>query len=311
VSKLHNRLSKRDDLDIGDTAKLPDSLDLRLIHEIGSYIPIITLPVIPKDGDKSLDQSGRTQTPLLSSFGPCTLAALRAGLFRSPETVAQLRSEAADRFMRWREVECAVADICSVRHGIVGPDFSTSGSRTRRQLSSLSWDKARWESEWMPTFSADVAKRLRENTITQRSVEANKSIPGFAERGTSEPSLSDDSNGPTTESTMCNFASPTTTVPTIPDSPDFPLAAETRFGEVPKSCPFAETVPSPVFGRGAMYDPLHLPSLFIFSISLLGPLKERFDGSLSFIWDALEQAPVRMALLGGFVVGVGVGLVIH
>ncbi|KIL66053.1 hypothetical protein M378DRAFT_124543 [Amanita muscaria Koide BX008] len=244
------------------TSKLPDSSDLRLVVDLAPYIPVISLPILPKDGDGCLvEKPGRIQSPKVSCFKPRTLAALRAGLFRSPEIVAQLRSEAADRFMRWREVECAVADIFSIRNGALSPDISPSGYHNAQRSSPSSWDKARWESEWMPTFSVDVAKRLREGTITQRIKEFSQD--------------------------------------------------ETKFGYVPKTCPFAETVPSPVFGRNPMYDPLHLPSLLVFSISLLGPLRERFDGSLSFVWDALEQVQVRVALLGGFVVGLGVGLVIR
>ena len=79
----------------------------------------------------------------------------------------------------------------------------------------------------------------------------------------------------------------------------------------PKTCGFAESFSPPSFGRSSIYDPLHLPSLVVFSISLLGPLKERLEDSLSFLWDALDQFQVKVALLGGFLVGIGVGLVIQ
>lgn len=187
------------------------------MDELGSHIPIITL-------------SSDSHIPALSSFQPRFLPTLRAGLFRSPETLALLRSEAADRFMRWREIECAVTDICSVRYS---PNDT---------LASSSWDKEKWESEWMPSFSADVAKRLNP----------------------------------------------------------------------PKTCSFAESFqPPPAFGRSSIYDPLHLPSLLVFSISLLGPLKERLEDSLSFFWDALDQFQVKAALIGGFLVGIGVGLILR
>jgi hypothetical protein len=47
----------------------------------------------------------------LSAFQPSSAVALRSGLFHSPETVALLRSEAVDRFFRWREVEKSVERI--------------------------------------------------------------------------------------------------------------------------------------------------------------------------------------------------------
>ena len=128
--------------------------------------------------------------------------------------------------MRWREIECAVADIYSVRHS---PGDSSA------------WDKEKWESEWMASFSADVAKRL----------------------------------------------------------------------DTHKTCSSAESFPPYAFGRNSIYDPLHLPSLLVFSISLLGPLKERLEDSLSFFWDAVDQIQVRAALIGGFLVGISVGFVIQ
>ena len=78
-----------------------------------------------------------------------------------------------------------------------------------------------------------------------------------------------------------------------------------------KTCTSAEPFAPSAFGRSYIYDPLHLPSLLMFSISLLGPLKERLEDSLSFFWDALDQIQVRAALIGGFLVGIGVGLVIQ
>ncbi|KAF8635743.1 hypothetical protein AX15_000359 [Amanita polypyramis BW_CC] len=282
-------------------SQVPDNLDFRIVDDLGAHIPIITFPTLSRN---TQDRSYGTQVPVLSSFQPYSLTALRAGLFRSPEIVALLRSEAADRFMRWREIECAVADICSIRNGTYSPEADTSGSVTTNDnlahLSpSLSWDKAKWESEWMPSFSVDVAKRIRQGTITQRpEVPVAKESPVGEIIEAPEPS--------------CTLDATLVTPPTpLPLNSQGSLQNEKRSSYTPKTCSFAETFPSPSFGRSAMYDPLHFPSLLIFSVSLLGPLKERFDGSLSFFWDAFEQVQVKVALISGFVIGIGVGLAIR
>jgi hypothetical protein len=59
------------------------------------------------------------------------------------------------------------------------------------------------------------------------------------------------------------------------------------------------------FGRS--YDPLHLPSLVMFSISLLGPLRVRVGKTVAGFVEALGDGNVRMAALGGFCIGVGLG----
>ncbi|PFH51159.1 hypothetical protein AMATHDRAFT_143228 [Amanita thiersii Skay4041] len=217
-----------------------DYVDRRLISEIGPFIPIIVLPSLSTGSYGPAEETWRPMP--ISSFRPATLGALRSGLFHSPETLSQLRSQAADRFLRWREIECAVADIFAEREGRLSAD-----AKKERWSPSSTWDKAKWESEWMPNLSVDVAKRMRQGTITQRTLRRNLSpLPGIT----------------TTQGS-------------------------------------------------ATYDPLHLPSLVIFSMSLLSPLKDRLDISFSSLWDALGEMQVRVALIGGFFVGIGVGLVVH
>jgi len=98
-------------------------------------------------------------------------------------------------------------------------------------------------------LSRDVAKRLRENTLTERNV-----------RYYSDDDSGVDAHDPSRSS----------------------------------SC----------LGR---YDPLHLPSLIMFSISLLGPLRARVGKSISGFVEALGDCNVRVALLGGFCMGIGFG----
>ncbi len=119
--------------------------DRAIVDGLGAHIPVVLLPA----GPRSL------RLPV-SAFRPSSTHALRAGIFHSPETLSLLRGEAAERFLRWREVERAVR---SVRE-----------SRTdARSQNSVAWDKAAWETEWDATLSRDVARRLREGTITAGS----------------------------------------------------------------------------------------------------------------------------------------------
>jgi hypothetical protein len=95
----------------------------------------------------------RARLPV-SAFHPSSTQALRVGIFRSPETLNLLRTEAADRFLRWREIERAAGTIHESRKD------------TRSQQGMAAWDKVAWETEWDATLSRDVARRLRENTAT-------------------------------------------------------------------------------------------------------------------------------------------------
>lgn len=103
------------------------------------HIPVVIMRLGP-------DHTHFPSRPHMSSFRPRSAAALRNGLFRSPETLSSLRYEAAERFLRWREVECAVEGI----------------NASHRETVSLSsnehlWNKAKWEAEWESRLSQDVA----------------------------------------------------------------------------------------------------------------------------------------------------------
>lgn len=163
----------------------------------------------------------------MSSFRPSSPSALRNGLFRSPETLSSLRYEAAERFLRWREVERAVENIAALHR------------ETAHYIAEKpqGWDKARWEAEWEIRLSQDVAARTRENTITTRP----------------------DAIGP------------------------------------PIPC----------------VDPLHLSSLLSLSLSLLEPVRDHLHKSLSSVWAKLSDGEVRVALLGSFCIGIGIGLIIR
>ena len=114
-----------------------------MIDGLGAHIPIVVLPStgVP-----------RPRLPI-SAFRPSSTYGLRAGIFRSSETLNLLRNEAAERFLRWREIERAAHTVHE--------------SRTDAQSQQgAAWDKAAWETEWDATLSCDVARRLREDTVT-------------------------------------------------------------------------------------------------------------------------------------------------
>ena len=150
-----------------------------------------------------------------------------------------LRGEAADRFLRWREVERSVREI------------KTAGKRKRdseHEIRMEGWSKAKWETEWMEYHSLHVARRMRESTITQGAA-------------TKDQSQSKETFHP------------------------------------PSSISF---------------DPLHLPSLFFFTLSLFDPLKSKMKQCVTGFWGDWEWklSAMQMAIIGGvgFCFGLGVGL---
>ncbi|KAI0061129.1 hypothetical protein BV25DRAFT_795376 [Artomyces pyxidatus] len=184
----------------------PTEHDSALLAELSAHVPVVVLPP--------------ARVPRASAFRPTSPFALRAGLFRAPETLALLRAEAADRFLRWREVERAVHAVRRTHH------------HARASQSTAAWSKAAWESEWDASLSHDVARRLREGTVT---------------------------------------------------------------GE---EAPRPSCAPAP-------FDPLHLPSLFVFSMSLFAPVKE----SLRQVH--LSGTRLGLVLVGTLCAGVGIGMMLR
>lgn len=142
---------------------------------ISPYTPVITLPSVHSSAVKS------RSLKLMSSFRPQSAAALRQGLFRSPQTIAALRSEAADRFMRWRELEYAVDDY-SQTLGRRTTALDTLNDSLSTDAGSRGWNKSEWEA----SLSEDVARRMAERhshsqshsqTTTEYNEKNSKSFP--------------------------------------------------------------------------------------------------------------------------------------
>jgi hypothetical protein len=277
--------------------------------------------------------------------------ALRAGLFHSPETVALLRSEAADRFLRWREVEKAVEGIwegsLSVAFGRAGPSSEGYGSDNERRMEAEagvgtvraargkpkrsnsgrhnrvaggewsrrerlwgrtggeraadassggmkskaeSWSKAKWEAEWMEDHAQEVARRMREG--------ASRGAAQRSRTGTMLPPL----RTPQALSASVNAQSPAQGASSAGGDD---TAVERSSPDVDKQ---RYSAPPLARAPGASFDPLHLPSLLILTVSLLAPLRECIGAVVLRAAGTLRETRVQVALVGGFCVGVGVGV---
>jgi hypothetical protein len=132
------------------------------------------------------------------------------------------------------------------------------------------WNKTKWEAEWLESLSRDVdmVRRTREPAVTEKTVAM---APSTLQNKKRSKCISD-------------------------DGPRVPQRQQQRH-----SASYASAA-NPTF------DPLHLPSLIAFSVSLLGPLKARLGESMRETWLVLNETKVRVALLGGFCLGIGVCL---
>lgn len=312
---------------IAVTAILP--FEQHLIAELSTHIPLIVLPSHSSSPSRPIPSRSTTyhQSPYsrrqslqglhgaersdvlrfakLSSIRPHSAHALRHALLRSPEALATLRLEASERFMRWREVERAVGHVLRGtspssppserepdRTPVVPRDEPQQLRRRSAGHTQHRWDKARWEAEWEGALATDVAKTLRARRAKGKGMERRSTV-------TSRPKL-----GRPRLSPMCT---------------DVGVDAREHAG----------TAGEEGASGAPHFDPLHIPSLLKFSISLLGPLKSRIarlftpspsdeavlrgaadvdapgDGARYF-----RTAGMKWALIGVFCAGIGVGVVL-
>lgn len=59
------------------------------------------------------------------------------------------------------------------------------------------------------------------------------------------------------------------------------------------------------------FDPLHLPSLLIFSLSILGPFHNRLGQVVMRALNAIYSCNVKLAVVGGFCIGLGTGILLR
>ncbi|TFK29419.1 hypothetical protein FA15DRAFT_663956 [Coprinopsis marcescibilis] len=306
----------------------PTPLDRLIIDSLGGDIPIIVLssassnttssvssssnhsPVIPSSTSTFISSFARTLNSKLSSFRPFNAVSLKHGLFQSPEVINTLRMEASERFMRWREVELAVSGVLSKRARLApvqAPPLRTRGLKPSWDR----WDKDKWERDWMEDFSKDVSVRLQQARVKRG--EHPQLLP--------PPYLSIDHD------LKRLTASPAYSSTSLPGEFERPPSSTSSYQQPhPLLVPHAHQT----------FDPLHLPSLVLFTVSMLGPLKTRIldaiwgptysthnlTGHQSITNEKLDLGPVvrreekhsfvRWFVVGGllsvgFVVGVSVG----
>ncbi|OJT06825.1 hypothetical protein TRAPUB_2342 [Trametes pubescens] len=278
----------------------PTPAEKSLIEALSPHIPIVVLPLAsPATRDSPPNVSYKISSPHLSSFRPASIDALRIGLFRNPSTLARLRAEAASRFLRWREVERAVE---RVQWGVHASTSQTTAMKTPMPAHAHPnekrgwWDKEEWEAQWEGELSHEVALHLRRRRAgTVRRITPLSSLPPASQtsyfRARDAPSA-------------------------VPDTPMPRDADEQERGLLSPSCP------------SAAFDPLHIPSLVVFSVSLLGALRTRVARSVGL--HGVKRAAgavvpedgqqrrggrsfgyrfgIGFALMSAFCAGVGIGL---
>ncbi|KAI9060036.1 hypothetical protein FKP32DRAFT_1668357 [Trametes sanguinea] len=243
------------------------SVERALIDALSPHIPIIILPspaAAPTAGyPYPPNLSYKIFSPHASGFRPATLEALRKGLFRSPNILASLRAEAASRFLRWREIERAVERVqwgvsssSSTAHPLATKPPQSDGSSTGEKRGW--WDKEAWEAQWEGSLSQEVALHVRRRRA-----------------GTTRRIAPLDATERQTSYFRGAGLSPDASVGAL-DTP-MPRDAD-KGGLLSPPCPSA-----------AAFDPLHLPSLMVFSFSLLGALRTRVGRALGFSPSALPS----------------------
>ena len=187
--------------------------------------------------------------------------------------------EAAGRFLRWREVDRVVRALHPTTPQRVAPEkgISSVQSLTRSVVAGnvvrtlegrkgwRGWDKERWEREWMADFSRDVAVGVREmkgESLTlggshltvraeTRSVRASGVYVPPSPAGSYRGRLAERGNEGGDDG----------------EGQDDVLAFDEKHAVAPRIITYTHS---------HSFDPLHFPSLVLFTVSMLGPLKTRF-----------------------------------
>ncbi|TFK69836.1 hypothetical protein BDN72DRAFT_857371 [Pluteus cervinus] len=297
---------------------VPTSSDRLILNTLSTEIPIIVLPRLSSYAYhqshhhqrlSSRDMEDDSLNARLSTFQPSSAIALRTGLFNSPETLALLRSEATDRFLKWREVEREVegitaatqsrATVLATSQTVVMPGRGGAQRQHERQQTlthnpligsaklkrqplprwqreDLSpWDQARWEAKWESNLSVDVARRLREENL-------------LANNNRTAPSPEEADLETTFHPAARKFTPPPPPPPSNLGTFRYPSPLEKEDSNMSNT---TRGVPGSWSGgtgaghlnrdeSGYEYDPLHLPSLLMFSLSLLGPLQTKIGQTI-------------------------------
>lgn len=302
------------------TRSLPTSLQ-------DTHVPIITLSLARSPWDKILASPPRHIR--LSDFQPTSIGGLRSGLLNDPQVLRTLREESALGFLRWREIERAVDGLGSRIQGshsqaqsIVSQDpFEPTMPRhtptRRRRLSaagltelsgsrnSAAASRPRMQArartalplaleEWESELSIDVARRRAPKAPLSPS--APLRLTSFVHGPARSYGYAQDSSDEPREFPFGDPYFPLST-PGLRErdrisTPGMSSARSYSFGP---SHPHAGSG-SVICGASTAlpFDPLHFPSLLLFSLSLLGPLRDRALHVLSLIRSSLSFSRPRI-----------------
>ena len=272
-------------------------------------------------------------SPQLSAFRPESVHSFRHGLFHSPEALSSLRLEAVDRFLWWREIERGVESVLDGTSGYSAPSYHYSlqtpkvergptissypdtvpqdpkgKSRAFTTSPSFKWDQAQWQSKWESSLSTDVVKTLRRRNHDRRPrklIERRSTVTAFQRPAVPSPP----SRGLSSSSTTSRHRM-TPQKETRRDQGYFPTPNKEHDDDTEKLKNENHALP------GIPFDPLHLPSLFAFSWSLLTPLRLRLFSFLPFSNSTARSAQSGgngfgvITLLSVFCAGAGLGYVL-
>ena len=144
-----------------------------MIRSISTHVPLI---VLPSPVSSHFKGSSR-----LSAFTPRTAAALRAGLFRSPERLSMLRREAVDRFLWWRAVQkWGVDDDGIAREGGFGANKELEDDHDDDD------EDARWEAP-----GGIWKRRPRRRAATISASKSRRTLSWITRTTTPSPAVSD------------------------------------------------------------------------------------------------------------------------
>ncbi len=92
----------------------------------------------------------------ISSIRPSSLSQLRDFLFHSPSVLANLRTEAAERFLRWRDLNAALRQLSSSTSSLAGSGTIHRRSTARGGHPDEAPPSNAWMWNWESRFSRDV-----------------------------------------------------------------------------------------------------------------------------------------------------------
>lgn len=112
-SRKSNAYSIHISLDLTVASTASTRHDQTIINELSPYIPLITLspgsPYVTHAHPLTFHPSSSSaESAATSTFRPRSLRELRDNLFLNPSTLHHLRTEAAERFLRWRDLNAAL-----------------------------------------------------------------------------------------------------------------------------------------------------------------------------------------------------------